>query len=371
MTLPVLLIVALLLLGFVLVRRRRRAVTVPPGPRTVAELVRQRAAANTGALPLEPAALTPAMEAPTEEIHPAPVEHVAEHVTVEPATAEPATAEPAAAEPATAEPATAEPEPAPVAPLADDVPWRRATQLNSSSATETPPAPADAPGESATAEYVTAEHAATDLALLRTFGPIEPDAGLDPTAVVALEAPAQPDVAPESGAAQDLRVRTLRHDGTPVVDAAMALLDHRGREASSGRSDVRGAGELGVPHPGSYVLVATAPDHQPGAVALTVADAPVDCDVLLVRSAVLVGIVTGEDEPIVGAEVTLVQDGDVVESTDTDAEGRFRIADLPAGEYVVSVAAAGCEPDVDLVCIPDEAEQVHDVDLVPGRVPAG
>jgi hypothetical protein len=37
----------------------------------------------------------------------------------------------------------------------------------------------------------------------------------------------------------------------------------------------------------------------------------------------------------------------------------------------VSVAAAGCEPDVDLVTVRDEAEAVHDVELAPAGVAAG
>ena len=48
-----------------------------------------------------------------------------------------------------------------------------------------------------------------------------------------------------------------------------------------------------------------------------------------------------------------------------------RVADLAAGEYAVSVAAAGCEADVVLVVVADEAERVHDVELEPAGVPAG
>ncbi|MDN5751223.1 MAG: carboxypeptidase-like regulatory domain-containing protein, partial [Pseudonocardia sp.] len=131
------------------------------------------------------------------------------------------------------------------------------------------------------------------------------------------------------------------------------------------------AGELEAPHPGSYVLVATAPDHQPGAVALSVVDAPVDAEVLLVRSASLAGTVTDEDGPVDGARVTLVQDGEVVETANTDSGGSYRIVDLAAGEYAVSVAAAGCEPDVVLVSVPGEAEAAHHVELEPASVAAG
>lgn len=214
-------------------------------------------------------------------------------------------------------------------------------------------------------QHVAAEQAAADLALLRTFG--DPSARPERAPVVALEGAFRPERTPAVGAAQPVRFRAVRHDGTSVAEATVALLDDLGREVSTGRS---GSGELTAPHPGAYVLVATAPDHQPGAVAVAVGDAPVDVEVQLVRSAALVGTVTGEDGPIAGARVTLVQDGEVVEVAETDADGAYLVADLAAGEYAVSVAAAGCEADVVLVGVAEEAEIVHDVELEPAGVSA-
>jgi hypothetical protein len=216
-----------------------------------------------------------------------------------------------------------------------------------------------------------AEQAAADLALLRTFGSADLGSRPERAPVVALESCARRGSEPLEGAAQPVRFRAVRRDGTAIPDAAVALLDDRGRESSAGRSDVAGTGELRAPHPGGYVLVATAPDHQPGAVALTVGDAPVVADVLLVRSASLVGRVTGEDGPITGARITLVQDGEVVDSTDSGEGGGYAVTDMAAGEYALSVAAAGCEPHVALVVVPDEAELVLDVELQPAGVPAG
>ncbi|CAA9446958.1 MAG: hypothetical protein AVDCRST_MAG66-4526 [uncultured Pseudonocardia sp.] len=148
----------------------------------------------------------------------------------------------------------------------------------------------------------------------------------------------------------------------------MALLDAGGRQTAAACG---ATGELTAPRPGSYVLVATATGHQTGALALGVADAPVQAELLLVRSAVLRGHVTGEDGPVPGARVTLVQDGEVVETADGDGDGAYRVDGLAAGEYAVSVAAAGCEPHVELVALPDEAELVHDVELTPAGVAAG
>ncbi|MBW0118679.1 hypothetical protein, partial [Pseudonocardia abyssalis] len=139
-TLPVLLIAvaALLLLALMLglfLQRRRTEPAVPPGPRTVADLVAQRA-----------------------DRQPAPV---ADAVVDEPEVTEDATAvdEPAAgvdeqestvAEPDIADdadPVEDEPEVVTTAarsvpPLGDDVPWRRAAQISGSAEPE--PADADA-----------------------------------------------------------------------------------------------------------------------------------------------------------------------------------------------------------------------------------
>ena len=221
------------------------------------------------------------------------------------------------------------------------------------------------------AGHLAAERAAADLALLRTFGPADLGSRPGSAPVVALESPAGPEPAPVTGAAQPVRFRAVRRDGTAVAEAAVALLDDRGREASVGRSDAAGAGELQAPYPGSYLLVATAPDHQPGAVALSVLDAPAEVEMLLVRSAALTGRVTDEDGPVAGARITLVQDGEVVAAANTGPDGSYRVGDLAAGEYAVSVAAAGCEPDIVLVSVLDEAESDHDVELSPADVTAG
>jgi hypothetical protein len=214
----------------------------------------------------------------------------------------------------------------------------------------------------------TAEQAAADLALLRTFGAVDLASRPDRAPDVALASAARPEPEPEPGAAQPVRFRVVRRGGEPITEAAVALLDAGGREAAAASG---ACGELLAPRPGRYMLVATAAGHQAGALAVGVADAPVEAELLLVRSAVLRGLVTDEDGPVPGARVTLVQDGEVVETADSDRTGAYRVDGLAAGEYAVSVAAAGCEPDVELVLLPDEAEVVHDVDLVPAGVAAG
>ena len=220
-------------------------------------------------------------------------------------------------------------------------------------------------------EEQAAEQAAADLALLRTFGFADPSLRPDSAPVVSLFAARDPEPEPGPGEqAQPVRFRAVRRDGTAVQGAAVTLLDDRGRESSAATADSEGRGDLLAPQPGAYVLVSTAPGHQPGAVAITVDGKAVDADVLLARSASVAGGVFGEDGPVEGARVTLVQDGEIVDAVSTAEDGTYRIGDLAAGEYGFSVAAAGCEPTAMLLLVPDETDVSQDVDLEPAGLPA-
>jgi hypothetical protein len=150
-----------------------------------------------------------------------------------------------------------------------------------------------------------------------------------------------------------------------VDGAAVTLLDDRGNEVVATRTGPGGRGEVVAPTEGSYVLVSTAPGHQPGAAAITVAADPVEVEVLLTRSASVSGVVRDEDGPVADARVTLVQDGEIVESADTDESGAYRIDDIGAGEYELSVVAAGHARTVIVLEVADEADLRHDVELGP------
>ncbi len=287
--------------------------------------------------------------------------------SVAPAPVAPAPLPPSAVVPPRVDPPTSgssaarAPEPAAVVPVRPPAP-----DPADPSPTAPPAVPVPAPAP--TSLRPTAEQAAADLALLRTFGAADLTSRPDRAPDVALTSAPRPEPEPEPGAAQPVRFRVVRRGGEPIPDVAVALLDAGGRETAAARG---ATGELTAPRPGTYVLVATAAGHQAGAVALGVGHGPVDAELLLVRSAVLRGSVTGEDGPVAGARVVLVQDGEVVETADSDDGGAYRVDGLAAGEYAVSVAAAGCEPDIELVLLPDEAEVVHDVDLAPAGVAAG
>jgi hypothetical protein len=151
------------------------------------------------------------------------------------------------------------------------------------------------------------------------------------------------------------------------------LLDGQGREASVAIADPTGHGELRAPRPGGYVLVSTAAGHQPAAVAISVGDGPAQAEILLNPSASVSGLVRGRDGSIAGARLTLVQEGEVVDIAESDAAGTFRISDLAAGAYGLSVTAVGCEPAAVLLDIADGADVRTDVELdrtgLPDRAP--
>ncbi len=221
-----------------------------------------------------------------------------------------------------------------------------------------------------TAAETAAEQAAADLALLRTFGCTPASSDLDDEDDAPMSpavAPAAP--APSTGAAQTVAFRVVGRDGDGIDGAGVTLLDDRGRETTAAVAAAKGRGEVRAPHPGGYVLVSAASGHQPGAVAVTVAAEPVEAEVLLARSASVAGAVFGEDGPIVGARLTLVQEGEIVDTTGTGPDGEYWLSDLAAGDYGLSISAHDCEPVALLLTVPDETDLRHDVELLPVGLP--
>jgi len=213
-----------------------------------------------------------------------------------------------------------------------------------------------------------AEQAAADLALLRTFGVAHRSGADEPD--VELEGCTPDDDAPVAGNAQPISFRVLGRDGRGIRGATVTLLDDHGRETANTRTNPEGHGVLTARHPGGYMLVTAAEGFQPGAITVAVTDEPVDAEIPLTRSASITGSVGGEDGPIVGAQLALVQDGEIVDSTESTAEGTYRFADLAAGEYGLSVTAHECEPAAFVLELADESVLRQDVDLVPAGLPS-
>ena len=162
----------------------------------------------------------------------------------------------------------------------------------------------------------------------------------------------------------------LARDGRGIHGATVTLLDDHGRETASTRTRSDGHGVLTARHPGGYMLVTAADGYQPGAITVAVTDAPVDAEIPLTRSASIAGSVGGEDGPIVGAQLALVQDGEIVDATESAADGAYRFVDLAAGEYGLSVTAYDCEAAAFVLALADEADLRQDVDLVPAGLPS-
>jgi len=212
-----------------------------------------------------------------------------------------------------------------------------------------------------------AEQEAADLALLRAFGVAHRN-GAD-EADVALEGCAPDDDAPPAGNAQPIAVRVLGRDGQGIRGATVTLLDDHGRETANTRTNADGQCVLTARHPGGYMLVTAADGYQPGAITVAVTDEPVDAELPLTRSATLSGIVVGEGGPIAGARLALVQDGEIVDATESAADGTYRFADLASGEYGLSVTAHECEAVALVLELVDEADLRQDVELVPTGLP--
>ena len=217
-----------------------------------------------------------------------------------------------------------------------------------------------------------AEQAAADLALLRTFGVAGPGhtAAADDTEI-ALEGCGTDDAEPSGGVAQPVSFRVVGRDGRALAGASVTLLDDHGREIAGTVGDEHGAGTLTARRPGGYMLVTAAAGYQPGAVAIAVSDAVVDAEIPLTRSASIAGSVGGVDGPIVGAQLVLVQDGEIIETAESGADGAYRFADLAAGEYGLSVSACEWEPAAVVLRLIDEVDLRHDIDLDPAGLSAG
>ena len=78
----------------------------------------------------------------------------------------------------------------------------------------------------------------------------------------------------------------------------------------------------------------------------------------------------GEDGPIVGAQLVLVQDGEIVDTAQSAADGTYRFRDLAAGGYGLSVTAHECEPAALVLELADEADLRQDVELAPAGLPS-
>jgi hypothetical protein len=201
----------------------------------------------------------------------------------------------------------------------------------------------------------------SELALLGALGLLDPAAEAEP-ALTGVDGRRSRPEGP-GGPAQQIRFRVARRDGSAVPGAEVDLLDEDGQHVATGYADAEGCGELQAPHPGSYLMVCVAPEHQPGVATVSVGDGPGEAALLVARSAVLTGSVRASYTPVVAARLTVVQDGEIVGGTHSDSAGAYRISDLGPGGYGLCVTAPGCVPAAVRIDVADGTELQRDIDL--------
>ncbi|WP_418952413.1 MFS transporter [Streptomyces albireticuli] len=192
--------------------------------------------------------------------------------------------------------------------------------------------------------------------------------------VIPAARPAPPDSEPVHFAAGIPVTGTVQHpDGTIVPRAALTLIDVGGRQVGRGASGEDGRYALSTPGTGSYVLIAAAGGHQPQAVTVTVAERPVELDVVLGGAGRLAGtVLTPEGTPVRDALVTLTNvHGEVVSSTRTGREGAYVISELVAGEYTLAASAPAFRPAALPVTVQACRETRQDIELAGGAVLRG
>ncbi|WP_380173174.1 MMPL family transporter [Kineococcus sp. DHX-1] len=133
--------------------------------------------------------------------------------------------------------------------------------------------------------------------------------------------------------------------GRPLEGAVLTVTDHSGRQLARTAADEVGFFSLPLEAGGTFVLIVAAADARPVAHLVPVAGRTVRHDVRLVGSAALHGVLRSADGPVAGAVITLLDvQGAVVATTRTDEDGRYRVGDLVAGSYVLSVLSSSFRP---------------------------
>jgi hypothetical protein len=160
--------------------------------------------------------------------------------------------------------------------------------------------------------------------------------------------------------------RVLRGDGRPLAGASVTLTDVSGQQVDRTRSGADGDYLLRPTTGGTYLLIASAPQLAPNAAMVAVATAAVHRDVVLSGSGSVRGCVrSGNGRPLAAALVTLTDvQGEVVASTATGPDGRFRLGELMAGTYTLTGQASEHQPVPVTVDVTEGAAVERDILLV-------
>ncbi|GAA3557567.1 MFS transporter [Amycolatopsis ultiminotia] len=157
-----------------------------------------------------------------------------------------------------------------------------------------------------------------------------------------------------------------RQDGSHVSGAALTLIDQQGRQVA--RAVGNGDGSYSVPTqgPGTYVLIVSAPGHQPQASSVVVGGGPAKLDVTLTGSGELTGVVrsVGAGAPLASATVTLTDSrGEVNGAFITADDGIYTFSGVGAGQYTLVASGPHYRPVAVTLTVPDSGVLRHDVEL--------
>jgi len=166
----------------------------------------------------------------------------------------------------------------------------------------------------------------------------------------------------------------LSADGRPLAGAVVTLIDPSGRQL--GRATTREDGRYAVDTPGAgtYVLIGSAPGHQPEAATLSVGDLPLEYDLRLGGAGGLFGTVrVAGTVRTVGQALVVATDsrGEVVASTTTGANGAYRFEHLMPGVYTLAVSAPGHRPTAVPAQVAGGLPSEADVELAPAAAIRG
>ncbi|GHJ36638.1 MFS transporter [Streptomyces sp. TS71-3] len=164
----------------------------------------------------------------------------------------------------------------------------------------------------------------------------------------------------------------LNPAGHPVPGAAVTLIDPAGVQLARTQAAVDGGYSLTGPEKGSYVLIASAPGHQPHVATVSVGPMPTAFDLHLAASGGLTGTVHSEWSPIGGALVVATDArGDVAGTVRCDESGAYRLSDLTPGLYTLAVSADGYQPTALTVDLQNASQGKQDIELRPAALIGG
>ncbi|MFL6053540.1 MAG: collagen binding domain-containing protein [Actinoallomurus sp.] len=158
-----------------------------------------------------------------------------------------------------------------------------------------------------------------------------------------------------------------RTDGPPVADAAVTLADMAGRKIGSAYTGMDGEYRLTVHRGGTYLIIASAPGHEPIASLVAVGAGTVRHDMTIAGVGGLIGIVrmSGTHQPVSDATITVTDvQGDVVATARSTEGGGFSFISLPEGGYTLVASCPGQRPVAAAVTVRQGTQTRQDLELL-------